>query len=488
MAEAQGDMDVENAVKPFKTILTVGEILDIHKDFKSLKSTAFITKVLEVSNLSLAPISTEEQETSFKNVKDLMRKRWNNLHEKWKKSNRIMNQFNKETNDTFIDIEKDFPILVSYERYDVPNSQSSNVSTKSWIEDEVPVVKLRKEFEDLMPKQKRRHTDEIYEALISKAEELSIDPVKLICYLGSRASYMDNKRIAQSFVDLGKGKSDEMSLEKATYLKTHLWLSKQGWTELRLEMKNHQVRLPTSDELRAYKDSLTPFLMPFFGRPGFKAFLHEVIYLTLTRLPKDVMKKLALIPRGTKVIAFFTGGMDGSGSHKVYNSQSSLNVHFDAKSILFAGISLIYLKLDDEEGTMLYEVPNPCSSDNERPLILCPGKEEPELVEACWTEIHKGMEELKDEPPEIMINETRVKFHVNIKWSQIDGKLRTMSLGIGGAACTLCFSSQADIQNLTKINDGFKIERTLESIQETFDKLKTPDPLTGKPLLYLNIC
>jgi len=50
-----------------------------------------------------------------------------------------------------------------------------------------------------------------------------------------------------------------------------------------------------------------------------------------------------------------------------------------------------------------------------------------------------------------------------------------MALGIGGAACLMCTSSRPDLKDAAKIEEGFPINRSIDLINEVFERLKEVD-------------
>ena len=480
MASAGDFMETDDpgSVKQFKTFLTISEVLSFASSNKESSASEFIKELLAKTGLSLAPISTEDQEKDFEGLKEIVRKRWNNLKRRWKFANYQWKNFKGEPDDIFLDIEKDYPSLVSYEECFSQQSGVSTSSKSSWLEDEVPVEKplRRKQFDDMVPRSKRRVTEELYETLLDKAEELELEPEKLACYLGHRCTYQSNKILAKGFCELAEGSfGKKISLEKAIYTKTNLRLSKRGWTELRLLVKS-DLRLPTTNEIRELTNELMPKMSKF--EHGFCFEFSQAVCMTLGRLPPAAHTCIfEKVPNFNKVIATVTYGLDGSGSHRVYNSETSLAEGVDTSHILFAGFSLINLKTWD--GTIIYEVPNPNSSDNERPIIICPGREDKELVKKALKHLQEGAQILAFSFG-MMTGNRLVNWKVEAKMTQIDGKVRTTATGLGGAYCIMCTVSKEDAHNPRVIRQGFQIDRDMESIRETFELLKTFDDSIGE--------
>ena len=123
----------------------------------------------------------------------------------------------------FIDILEEYPNLVKAQvSQSLSQSQSSTSSTKSWLSVQVPKPKsmIKKIFKKLTARYKRQKTDEIYRQILVAADKLGVTPTELICYLGFRANYLANKKVANAFKSLGEGQSiAEMGLDKALYMK-----------------------------------------------------------------------------------------------------------------------------------------------------------------------------------------------------------------------------------------------------------------------------
>ena len=123
--ELNNSMDLDEPYSPFKTQLSCGEVVAFHKENKNLKGLSFVEKLLDVSGLSIAPITTEELEQNFQQLKDTIKNRWLNFYQKWKNKNYNWRSFNGKPEDVFIDLSTDFPGLINYEEVALFGSQVS---------------------------------------------------------------------------------------------------------------------------------------------------------------------------------------------------------------------------------------------------------------------------------------------------------------------------------------------------------------------------
>ena len=493
----------------FKVILTLGEIHQFYQTHgHSLKLTVCAHSILTDLGLSIIQAPNEHQDlySEYEAAKDIVRQRLGLFLKKWKKANY---QWGKMApNDTFLDLsvsnfswtfvhqnwhkfnylQSDFPHLVDYGQ-EVPNSQHSrpgnsqasaasalsSSSVKSWIEEEVPLpnTKRRKAFQDLVPGSKRNITNNIYWEFLKKAEDLEMDPKDLICYIGSRATYIDNKKASEAFGAIAKGQHvKEVPVDLSTHVRTSLRISSRKWTEMKYHFKDFAT-LPPYRKISTYIHQLLPTLLPFHH--GVAADVYEVVQKTLARLPKDILQRFADADCDKNgFIAEFVGGYDGAGSHQVYNTLESLQDGVDTTHMLFAGIALMTIKQNDDEGTVVYKTENPASLENERPIVIAPGKEDDtNFAKDVHAIFSSGIEKLRKEAVLIPLNDVdSLIFRVKLKLTQLDGKARAQSSGLRGAFCLMCTASKKDAHDIEKIKAGFPINRTMDSIHEKFEALK----------------
>ena len=176
--------------------------------------------------------------------------------------------------------------------------------------------------------------------------------------------------MAQCFSDLYNSlTSRSVSVEEATYLKSHLQLSTREWTDLRIALSKY-VRLPTAKEIRAYTRTFLP--EPYEKHNGIFVDVYDVVELTLKRLPFWLQTKLAeRLEDGSRVTVLIACGLDASGGHRSYNSPTSLDGDVKTTHMFFGGLCLVYIRTMDGTQEELFR--NKSSVDTERPVIIFPG-------------------------------------------------------------------------------------------------------------------
>ena len=140
--------------KSLKTYLTVKEVIDAYKKWNYLKPSNFAQKLIVESNWTIFNFDLElsnDDEKELMRLKDVIINRWNKLHSKWRQANYDLERMQpKDPNATFIDLQPDFQMLIDYNAIPIfggPHT-STHISNTSWIEEAVPVSKMRKDFRD----------------------------------------------------------------------------------------------------------------------------------------------------------------------------------------------------------------------------------------------------------------------------------------------------------------------------------------------------
>ena len=177
--------------------------------------------------------------------------------------------------------------------------------------------------------------------------------------------------------------------------------------------------------------------------------------------------------------ASFIYGLDGSGSHSEYNSESSLKDNVDTSHFIVSGLALSKITQHGRDG-ILYSDQKLASSMAERPLLLCPGKEDREIVERSImtifdaevrdvTKSHQKIQYIVDDNP------VELSFEINIKMTQLDGKAVSMGTGLQGAYCSMCKTSEEEGKNIERIRNGFTIDRCVADNLALFESLLQTD-------------
>lgn len=271
--------------------------------------------------------------------------------------------------------------------------------------------------------------------------------------------------------------SDESSTESkpdmpkltACSMLFNLNLSVNQYQELRLELLPYGFSLPIRNTVDATKKTLLP---PSVLSEPVKASC-DVLEL-ITQTVSSLLNLKNMSPTGNlRVVAKF--GLDGSGSHKVRHQKvegESSDDNSDeeeeekeTKSYLGGFWCPLHVYHGDE---MLWTNPFPNSILYARPVCLVREKETRESVEEHFKpymdqfhELQKGFVQITNESSAQVMTEL----------SMMDGKMVDLVQGDSGAFCHYCNATRADANNLTKIKNGFPIEKTAEKCMEIWELL-----------------
>jgi len=306
-------------------------------------------------------------------------------------------------------------------------------------------------------------TQDLYNLLVETAQKENISPEQLAAYLGYRATHLRNKKTAAVFYDIFVGRAPNVTYQisptLALYLRETCQIGRNIYTDLRLALKDH-VTFPPHQHLSQLEVEIQPKMETFEN--GWKVNLREAITLTLQRAFETLNGALtAANAEEFGITCKFIGGCDGSGSHAIYNSATSLAAGVDTSHMLVGGFALTEIKSRDIQ---IFKDKNCCSIFAERPWLLIPGRESKENFQKVMEVFDQDISALSDEPVKINNISCNIKFEL----SQLDGKAIMAASGLGGAYCTYCKVSESDAKNLERIKMGFDQDRNIEELHNLF--------------------
>ena len=155
-------------------------------------------------------------------------------------------------------------------------------------------------------------------------------------------------------------------------------------------------------------------------------------------------------------------GLDGSGSHRIYN-QAPTNSNLSTKSfILFAFKAL---SLIDKTGKEIWTNPSPNSPFVTRPIALVAQKENLDKV-------HYLMDKLINPETHILetigLNLLQGHLNVKVKRTMFNGKMFGFLSGAGGASCQLCTATREQLKNMELVECGYPINRHVKDAIDIF--------------------
>ena len=291
---------------------------------------------------------------------------------------------------------------------------------------------------------------------------------------------MKDKKLARIFEDIWKNKDIELKgevpLETAIYLKEKGLISKRGYTDMRLTLKNY-VTLPPNNSISSHIHKIMPKLITI--NDGIMARVIDVARCTLNRLPDDVIETLSEKVGNDSSVVFkanFNAGLDGSGGFPVYNSKSFLGSTANTSNLITAGMSLNSIEIDDDSNHLVYVANKACAFQNQRPIALIPGKESRDNIKDIVSALDIGIFQGRNNENLFDFKDFKARFKININLSQLDTKMIKTITGLTGAYCTACTISEAEARNIQNVSNGFKMNRSMKNLEQLVNELKVLNP------------
>ena len=280
----------------------------------------------------------------------------------------------------------------------------------------------------------------------------------------------------------------------SSFLLDFLSIGKQKYRELRPFFKEEQVFISSYNKVAKFRQEtcLVNELGYFdkgFGTPfGIYQSYRSIATQTISQI---IEAERSLQDANFPLTAKVVDGLDGSGSHSIYNQ---LRNHPDitTKNFLLFAFKVIWIK--DKFENIIWTNPSPNSPFAMRPVALLALCESEENVKFLMdTTINTETQILQSTG--VQLNEGKV--NVNITRCLFDTKMAAILDGAGGAPCHLCTCTRNQMMDIELIKQGIPINRSIDSAIEIFAEVDEDDflslpsnerfGLTHKPLSEENI-
>ena len=327
-----------------------------------------------------------------------------------------------------------------------------------------PSSKRRKSLDDITSrKQLLRRTDELYNSLCQIADCENISPHRLLGLLLTRGR--TNRKVAEIGYSLWNDNLEESTQmipeDVALTMYVDANLAKQTYTKMRKQFKavNCDV-MPPWYKLRTMQENLTPQLFPLL-QP------HVGLYFPLFSAIKFTTKRILdclPVTSNPDYLLTIKFGFDGSGGHSIFHQAGNVNTN----NMILA--MFCPLRLTALDGTIVWEVNRPNSPTSQRAIFLQLGKESYESLQSLEV-FNDDILKLKKEGIQLIVNDKVMNIKVEIIGYMMDRKAANAYLGLQGSYCDLCSFSKQQCHLPEIIEDGFYIDRNIESIRAIFDEL-----------------
>ena len=138
-------------------------------------------------------------------------------------------------------------------------------------------------------------------------------------------------------------------------------------------------------------------------------------------------------------------------------------------------------KVEGEE-EVAWKNPAPNSARSLRPAYLIREVEtDPDLLQLVLKDTDHARNHINQNGIDLAVGGEIVHVSCNIEDTMKDLKFKKSISGLGGANCILCKSKVNDWTNLTKIKQGFKIDRTAADTRKIFESVLQDGEIVIKP-------
>ena len=364
-------------------------------------------------------------------------------------------------------------------------------------------VRQKKDLKDLSLQQQRTRISCVLESIrslsvIENTSEIKIAALalQLLCNEG------DNREVAKvskSIVhDRFSGqfgyasKNKELEVDKALFLLDLLEIGKRKYTLLRQLLLSSEIHFPAYHKVADQRNSLVlRSMIQLYPNPtapiGVCVPYAQLVRHTFCR----IISTLPSLSTEDFPLRFqIADGLDGSGSHIVYNQP---NTNTDTKSyILFCFKAVHIVNSSSKE---LWRNNSPNSPFSQRPIFLLAATENHDNIRQFMNDIiNPETDQMRVEG--FSLAEGHVS--VDIVRSMFDGKMAGILSGAGGASCQLCTATHKELKDRDFIVQGYPINRNISDAIQLFGEVEDVDAffslptnqrfnLTHEPLSTINI-
>ena len=275
----------------------------------------------------------------------------------------------------------------------------------------------------------------------------------------------------------------ELKTSSCSFLLDFLSLGRGKYAEFRRFMKLENVTMTSYTKLTLFHSQVNllnelKFVTSSLNQPiGITIPYRDILATTVHQLIEfDESLQNASYPINVTVV----DGLDGSGSHRIYN-QLQDHPDISTKSFLLFCFRIVYIK--DSAKKIIWKNPVPNSPFAVRPLSLFAVPENENNVRFLMDRINVETEYIQANGFQL----PQGKCDVRIERAMFDTKMAGILDGAGGAACHLCTATREQWTDKHLIQHGFPINRSIQQAREIFLEVDEDEFLSRPPSTRFNI-
>ncbi|KAI6648319.1 hypothetical protein LOD99_12128 [Oopsacas minuta] len=310
----------------------------------------------------------------------------------------------------------------------------------------------KKSLADLTTKGLRNRLSSLKSHLESVAENEHVTPKTLATYLlllcCNEEQDMNSANVCKEILEKGNSSPiyPQLSLDKSAFLFDSLEIGKTKYLELRRTLLSEDLKLPG-------------YIVEFPCRVGIS--YTRLLTHTVERIVSNLSPDTLVYPLKVRV----SDGLDGSGCHRVYQ-QAISNPDLSTKTFILFGFKVN--SIINANDHILWKPHHPNSPFCTRPVALLALPENEESVKFLMDSLINNETSTIEESGLCLHNGNA---EVKIIRSHFDTKMAKILSGAGGANCQMCTATFQQIHDISIVQNGFPINRTIRDARDVFDEV-----------------
>ncbi|KAL5249203.1 hypothetical protein ACHWQZ_G018154 [Mnemiopsis leidyi] len=202
----------------------------------------------------------------------------------------------------------------------LPGNNAAPLASQSELCQQDKRRRSKQPIDELSSKRHRyRRLEPLIEQIKATAEEENTEIPHLLGLILHKLYYHSDRRvanIASQLIDISNENISKVAVPVASHIKSYCNLGREGYQRLTRSLKTSDLDvLPSWKTVRAYERTLTPEVKELEDKMGVEFDYKEA----LGKSAEQIIKQLDPKPTDTKLTLTVKDGLDGSGSHSIFN-------------------------------------------------------------------------------------------------------------------------------------------------------------------------
>ena len=261
----------------------------------------------------------------------------------------------------------------------------------------------------------------------------------------------------------------QLLIDKSAFLLDILEIGKRKYSNIRKLCKPEGIIFKSYDHIAIFRSQIAlTQKIKFIHKEGQNIGVTHSYFELVKHTAERILQTMELNSQQYPIEFEIADGLDGSGSHRIYN-QLNNDPNFTTKNIILYAFKPLTIK--DSAKNIIWSNLIPNSPFTTRPVLLLAKSENHENVEFLMKEfintptkfLEKDGIELADGHCHVKISRTMYMF---------DGKMSKILSGAGGASCKLCTATHLQLKDPELIRSCFPINRQIQDAISIFNDVE----------------